>query len=65
MSKTVLSRALGTASIEQLRLILKERSGTQIPFEEAQEVGIQLLSLYECLMRRRGDNDVRRDEPTR
>ena len=65
MSKTVLSRALSTASIEQLRLILKERSGTQVPFEEAQEIGIQLLSLYECLARERGDSNVRRDEPAR
>ena len=40
-------------NIEQLRIILQERTNTPVTFEEAEEVGIQLVSLYECLARER------------
>lgn len=43
------------ASIEQLKTILANRSKSDVTFEEAEEVGIQLVSLYECLVRKHGD----------
>lgn len=46
-----------SANIEQLRGILEERSGVSISFEEAEEVGIQLVSLYECLARERDSKE--------
>lgn len=52
------------ANIEQLRIILEERSGAQVSFEEAEEVGIQLVSLYECLARERDIKKEDGDEPT-
>ena len=53
MSETAGFYAPSAASIEQLRVILEIRSGTHISYEEAEEVGIQLMSLYECLARKR------------
>lgn len=41
------------ANIEQLQIILAEQSGTDVSFEEAKEVGVQLVLLYECLARDR------------
>lgn len=46
-----------SANIEQLQAILEERSGVSISFEEAEEVGIQLVSLYECLARERDSKE--------
>ena len=47
-------------SVEQLRVILERERGEVVPYDEAAEVGTQLLSLYECLARERetpeGDN---------
>ena len=40
-------------NIEQLQDILVEQSGTDVTFEEAEEVGVQLIALYECLARER------------
>ncbi len=39
--------------VELLQSILEGNSSTAVTFEEAQEVGIQLVSLYECLARDR------------
>lgn len=39
--------------VELLQSILEGNSHTTVTFEEAQEVGIQLISLYECLARDR------------
>ena len=41
-------------NIERLQDILAEQSGTDVTFEEAEEVGVQLIALYECLARERG-----------
>lgn len=41
------------ANIEQLQSILAKQTGIDVTFEEAEEVGIQLVSLYECLARER------------
>lgn len=41
------------ANIEQLRVILADQSGAEVTFEEAKEIGVQLVSLYECLARDR------------
>lgn len=41
------------ASIEQLRSILEKQSGATVSFEDAAEVGTQLLAFYECLARER------------
>lgn len=49
------------ANIEQLRTILQERTGTSVTYEEAEEVGIQLVSLYECLAREREPNKEQDD----
>ena len=49
------------ASIEQLRVIPTEQSGSDVTFEEAEEVGIQLVSFYECLVRDRRDTEKDRD----
>ena len=48
--------------IQLLQHILEAESGKAISFDEAEEVGIQLISLYECLARDRvivsgGDNE--------
>ena len=40
-------------SVEQLRVILERERGEVVPYDEAAEVGTQLLSLYECLARER------------
>ena len=40
-------------NIEQLQEILAEQSGMDVMFEEAEEVGLQLIALYECLARER------------
>ena len=65
MSETTDFYAPSQANIEQLRAILAARSGTEVTFEEAEEVGIQLVSLYECLARERssgeGDENGRTD----
>jgi hypothetical protein len=58
MSDTARFYAPSEVSIEQLRAILEERSGNQVSFEEAEEVGIQLVSLYECLARERDDKEA-------
>jgi hypothetical protein len=55
MSEMVGLSAPSKVNIEQLRVILEERSGAHVSFEEAEEVGIQLVSLYECLARERDD----------
>lgn len=39
--------------VELLQSILEGKSNATVSFEEAQEVGIQLVSLYECLARDR------------
>lgn len=49
------------AHIEQLRTILQERTGTSVTYEEAEEVGIQLVSFYECLAREREPNEEQAD----
>lgn len=38
---------------ERLRSILMANSDTHVSFDDAAEIGIQLLSLYECLARKR------------
>lgn len=53
MSKATDFYAPTKANIEQLRIILTKQSGALVTFEEAEEVGIQLVSLYECLARER------------
>jgi len=53
MGETTGFYAPSKANIEQLQTILTEQSGTEVTFEEAEEVGIQLVSLYECLARER------------
>jgi len=54
MSQTTDFYTPGQANIEKLRGILSEQLGVAVTFEEAEEVGIQLVSLYECLTRERG-----------
>jgi hypothetical protein len=51
MSETTNFYAPSSANIEQLRVILQTQAGASVTFEEAEEVGIQLVSLYECLAR--------------
>lgn len=41
------------AMTEKLRRILMREAGNSVSFDEAEEVGIQLISLYECLARDR------------
>jgi hypothetical protein len=53
MGETTDFYAPSKANIEQLRGILSEQFGAEVTFEEAEEVGIQLVSLYECLARER------------
>lgn len=53
MSETTDFYAPSKANIEQLQDILAERSGADVTFEDAEEVGLQLVSLYECLARER------------
>jgi hypothetical protein len=53
MGETASFYAPSKTNIEQLQVILAERSGTDVTLEEAEEVGIQLVSLYECLARER------------
>ena len=56
MSETTDFYAPSKANIEQLQSILAARTGADVTFEEAEEVGIQLVSLYECLARERKNN---------
>lgn len=39
--------------IELLQSILESQYGRTVPFDEAEEVGMQLISLYECLAHER------------
>lgn len=39
--------------IRRLQTILQAKSGNPVSFEEAEEIGIQLIALYECLARDR------------
>lgn len=64
MSATIDSYAPSQANIEELRGILSEQFGVVVTFEEAQEVGIQLVSLYECLMRERSGLEEGGDDST-
>lgn len=57
MSQAADFYAPSNANIEQLRVILTEQSGAEVTFEEAEEVGIQLVSLYACLARDRNGTD--------
>ncbi len=52
------------ANIEQLQSILAKQSGTDVTFEEAEEVGIQLVSLYECLAREHNSTEESGDGRT-
>lgn len=62
MSETLDFYTPNQANIEQLRVILEDRSGTKVSFEEAEEVGIQLVSLYECLARERESPEEQSDD---
>lgn len=62
MNETARFYAPNEVSIEQLRVILEERSGAGVSFEEAEEVGVQLIALYECLARERDTNVGGADE---
>lgn len=64
MSETTGFYAPSKASIEQLQIILGEQSGASVTFEEAEEVGVQLISLYECLARERGSTQEGDDDHT-
>ncbi len=64
MSETASFYAPSKANIEQLQVILAEQSGTNVTFEEAEEVGIQLVSLYECLARERNGTEEKGDDHT-
>lgn len=64
MSETLDFYTPNQASIEQLRVILEDRSGTNVSFEEAEEVGIQLVALYECLARERDNAEEAEDGRT-
>ena len=64
MGKTTDFYAPSKANIEQLRDILSERAGADVTFEEAEEVGVQLVSLYECLARERNNTEEEGDEHT-
>ncbi len=57
MGETASFYAPSKTNIEQLQVILAEKSGTDVTFEEAEEVGVQLLSLYECLARDRKSHE--------
>jgi hypothetical protein len=64
MSETTDFYAPSQANIEQLRVILEERAAAPVTFEEAEEVGIQLVSLYECLARERDNAEEDEDGRT-
>lgn len=64
MGKTTDFYAPSKANIEQLRDILSERTGADVTFEEAEEVGVQLVSLYECLARERNNTEEEGDGRT-
>lgn len=64
MSETTDFYAPDKTNIEQLKVILTERSGTDVTFEEAEEIGIQLVSLYECLTRERNATEEKQDGHT-
>lgn len=49
------------ANIELLRQILSQLTGNIVTFEDAEEVGIQLLSFYECIARDRNNKEVGND----
>lgn len=55
MDKATNFYAPSKTNIEKLQVILAEQIGTDITFKDAEEVGIQLVSLYECLARKRSD----------
>ena len=62
MGETASFYAPSKTNIEQLQVILAEKSGTDVTFEEAEEVGIQLVSLYECLARERNNTEENGDD---
>lgn len=64
MGETASFYAPNKTNIEQLQAILTEQSGTDVTFEEAEEVGIQLVSLYECLARERNSAEENGDGHT-
>lgn len=39
------------AQIKKLRSIIRKETGRKITYEDAEEIGLQLLSLYQCLAR--------------
>jgi len=57
MGETTSFYAPSETNIEQLQVILAQKSGTDVTFEEAKEIGVQLLSLYECLARDRKSHE--------
>ena len=61
MGKITDFNALRKANFEQLRVILADKSGIEVTFEEAEEVGIELVSLYECLAREHGSKEESQD----
>lgn len=64
MGETTSFYAPSKINIEQLQIILAEQSGTDVTFEEAEEVVIQLVSLYECLARERNSTEENGDGHT-
>ncbi|GEM_PF-1876488 len=61
-SKSVIGNFFAPSSdmTERLRSILTVKSEIPVSFDDAAEIGIQLLSLYECLARERnkpGEDD--------
>lgn len=50
-------------SVERLRIILERQSGLPIAYDEAAEISVQLIALYECLARERLFQNGRLDEP--
>jgi hypothetical protein len=64
MSATTGLNAPSRENIEQLRVILERRFGVAVSFVEAEEVGVQLISLYECLARERDNVEKAGDGST-
>lgn len=64
MGETTDFYAPSKTKIEQLQVILADQSGTNVTFEEAEEIGIQLVSLYECLARERNSMEENGDGHT-
>ena len=50
--------APNSKKIELLQSILQTEQGNEVSFEDAEEIGIQLITLYECLAR---DKTILRD----